>query len=350
MDGDWSRYAGIGLLVSPPSSSWHWVGQTPPRRASVVSQADGDHLHISANPVVAFLLAVVFFLIGPMVSRGAILSAAVLSFGALTTLRPRVVFLSGRPCGRSRVLPDQAGPVDLPRFVPVEPLIQGALGGLSIKHTMHLRGADDTRACCRKGFRRTVSPMSMSPDRLGRLCSTAALEECLSALREFCVPVSVMFSRSRWRYRPGFCSGHRREPCTFRSTARRSVWSERIVKRLFDICFSIAALTAALPLCALVALAIKADSRGRSSSCSAQGAQRQAVPDPEKFRSMTVMEDSATSAQATRNDPRVTRVGAFIRSTSIDELPQFWNVLRGEISVIPARVRTPLRMTISTER
>ncbi|WP_296433111.1 sugar transferase, partial [Rhizobium sp. UBA1881] len=56
-----------------------------------------------------------------------------------------------------------------------------------------------------------------------------------------------------------------------------------------------------------------------------------------KFRSMSVMEDSGVIRQATRNDARVTRVGAFIRSTSIDELPQFWNVLRGEMSVVGPR-------------
>ncbi|PZO72916.1 MAG: polyprenyl glycosylphosphotransferase, partial [Mesorhizobium amorphae] len=56
-----------------------------------------------------------------------------------------------------------------------------------------------------------------------------------------------------------------------------------------------------------------------------------------KFRSMSVMEDGDEVRQATRADKRVTRVGAFIRSTSIDELPQFWNVLHGEMSVVGPR-------------
>jgi putative colanic acid biosynthesis UDP-glucose lipid carrier transferase len=48
-----------------------------------------------------------------------------------------------------------------------------------------------------------------------------------------------------------------------------------------------------------------------------------------KFRSMTVCEDGASVVQATKNDQRVTRVGGILRRTSLDELPQFFNVLQG---------------------
>jgi putative colanic acid biosynthesis UDP-glucose lipid carrier transferase len=56
-----------------------------------------------------------------------------------------------------------------------------------------------------------------------------------------------------------------------------------------------------------------------------------------KFRSMTVHQEHGAVTQATRNDVRVTRIGAFLRKTSLDELPQFINVLRGEMSVVGPR-------------
>lgn len=110
-----------------------------------------------------------------------------------------------------------------------------------------------------------------------------------------------------------------------------------LVKRLFDIFFSLAALCfCAIPML-IIAACIKLESKGPAFFKQV----RYGVDGKRilvwKFRSMRVMENSAEVKQATKNDPRVTKVGAFIRKTSLDELPQFINVLQGSMSVVGPR-------------
>jgi Undecaprenyl-phosphate glucose phosphotransferase len=111
----------------------------------------------------------------------------------------------------------------------------------------------------------------------------------------------------------------------------------RGAKRAIDVGFASIALLFAAPFLALVALAIKLDSPGpiffrqRRNGC--RGQQFRIV----KFRTMTVLEDGDVVTQATRNDHRVTRVGRWLRNSSIDELPQLWNVFCGHMSLVGPR-------------
>jgi putative colanic acid biosysnthesis UDP-glucose lipid carrier transferase len=109
------------------------------------------------------------------------------------------------------------------------------------------------------------------------------------------------------------------------------------IKRTADVLFSLFVLILISPILIGIAIAIKATSPGpiifKQRRYGLDGQQILVY----KFRSMTVTEDGATVTQATRNDQRITPLGAFLRKTSLDELPQFINVLQGRMSVVGPR-------------
>ena len=109
-------------------------------------------------------------------------------------------------------------------------------------------------------------------------------------------------------------------------------------KDIFDRAFAALALLALAPLMLLISLAVKLSSRGPVLFTQLRKGADGHVFRIFKFRSMTVhASETGVLKQATRNDPRVTRVGAFLRRTSLDELPQFFNVLIGDMSVVGPR-------------
>jgi len=108
-------------------------------------------------------------------------------------------------------------------------------------------------------------------------------------------------------------------------------------KRALDIVASLVGIVLLLPLFALISLAIVLDSKGPVLFCQRRHGRDGTVFGILKFRSMRVLEDDAAVVQATKNDARVTRVGAFLRKTSLDELPQLFNVLSGEMSLVGPR-------------
>ncbi|MGS0648615.1 exopolysaccharide biosynthesis polyprenyl glycosylphosphotransferase [Komagataeibacter melomenusus] len=120
-----------------------------------------------------------------------------------------------------------------------------------------------------------------------------------------------------------------------------SEW-DMLEKRAFDLSASVLILIAIAPVLALVALAIKLDSRGPVLFCQPRQGFNNCYFNVFKFRSMyTDMADSGAARQTSRTDPRVTRVGRVIRRLSIDELPQLFNVLRGEMSLVGPRPHAP---------
>jgi exopolysaccharide biosynthesis polyprenyl glycosylphosphotransferase len=111
-----------------------------------------------------------------------------------------------------------------------------------------------------------------------------------------------------------------------------------VFKWVFDKLVALLALVLLSPLMLATAIAIKLDSRGPVLFKQRRHGFNNEVIEILKFRSMYhEMADEAVTKQVTRTDPRVTRVGRFIRKTSIDELPQLFNVLRNELSVVGPR-------------
>jgi Undecaprenyl-phosphate glucose phosphotransferase len=108
-------------------------------------------------------------------------------------------------------------------------------------------------------------------------------------------------------------------------------------KRAFDIVVATMALIALAPFFAVIALLIRRESAGPALFRQKRYGFNQEPFRIFKFRSMTTMDDGANVVMATRADPRVTRVGAFLRRYSIDELPQLLNVLTGEMSIVGPR-------------
>jgi exopolysaccharide biosynthesis polyprenyl glycosylphosphotransferase len=132
----------------------------------------------------------------------------------------------------------------------------------------------------------------------------------------------------------------------------------RFLKRVFDIVVSVVAIVALTPVWLIVPLVIKADDRGpvffRQTRVGKDGEKFQIL----KFRSMRVnadaelkrlLEEQGTDGKPlfkVREDPRITRIGAFLRKSSVDELPQLFNVLGGSMSLVGPRPQVPAEVAL----
>ncbi len=113
---------------------------------------------------------------------------------------------------------------------------------------------------------------------------------------------------------------------------------DSVAKRAFDIVFSLIGIVVFSPIMLATAVAIKLDSKGPVLFRQKRHGFNNEVIEVYKFRSMYAdQSDPSAKKTVTKNDPRVTRVGRFIRKTSIDELPQFFNSLLGSLSLVGPR-------------
>lgn len=163
-----------------------------------------------------------------------------------------------------------------------------------------------------------------------------AINSILDALKILPIPVHLVpdANVSRFLSYPLANTGN-----TWTAELRRAPlsWKERALKRLLDIAGACLALIVFGPIMLLAAIFIKCTSRGpvffRQTRNGFNGRAFRIF----KFRTMRVLEDGPKIVQATKDDPRVTPVGKWLRKTSIDELPQLFNVLLGDMSLVGPR-------------
>lgn len=113
------------------------------------------------------------------------------------------------------------------------------------------------------------------------------------------------------------------------------------MKRLFDVSFSVVGLIVSSPLWVVLALAVKLQDAGPVFFRQDRSGLDGHVFDVLKFRSMRVDAERRGARQAVTNDPRVTPLGRWMRATAMDELPQLWNILIGDMSVVGPRALRP---------
>ena len=124
---------------------------------------------------------------------------------------------------------------------------------------------------------------------------------------------------------------------------RNQAWHSAPLKRALDVALSLAALVIFMPFFGLIAAAIKRDSPGPVIYRGARVGKEGKVFKILKFRTMYETPASFAGPKVTaHDDPRVTPVGRWLRSTKINELPQFWNVLAGEMSLVGPRPEDPV--------
>jgi exopolysaccharide biosynthesis polyprenyl glycosylphosphotransferase len=119
-------------------------------------------------------------------------------------------------------------------------------------------------------------------------------------------------------------------------------WNQ-VSKRLFDLAVTIPLLIACLPVFAVIAVLIKATSRGPVLYTQERMGYDGRILRMIKFRTMHEHAEQDTGeVWAQKDDPRRTRLGALLRRTSLDELPQLWNVFKGEMSLVGPRPERPV--------
>jgi len=291
-----------------------------------------------------FILSIVYYLLPSLLLGRGLLFVALLIFGALQYLHHRLIQLS-------RLFPLLAKRV---MILGVGPLAE------SMAKLIHAGGSNYTFA----GFINPVNELALAGD--GQVVGT--LDELSEAIkrekaqklvvslteRRGIMPVKdilscklggleVVDAVSFYEQMTGKLLIENIQPSWFiYSNGFRVTNLMRVQKRVFDLIFSLFGLLCAAPVFPLVALLVKLDSPGPVFFNQLRVGEMEKSFQVHKFRTMRQDAENQTGAVwAVKNDPRITRIGRFLRKTRLDEIPQLFNVLKGDMSFVGPRPERP---------
>ena len=281
---------------------------------------------------------------GADISRGATLSFVVLGLGGLLATRgmfPRLAaFIRWRPAGAA----DEAIVIGLRGDTALDLVLNELrIAGVGVSGVFRIGGRASGRAWSTElaGLMTAVLETARrAPD--GDICIAAGglsdreLHDLIVALQVVPRAVRVVPSASIEPYLhfPVRSVGRLLAVEPQRAPQTRV---DAVSKRVMDLCLGSVALLALSPVLLVAALAIKIETRGKVFFRQDRLGHRGVPFSILKFRTMNVAENGSEVRQASANDSRVTRVGRWLRRSSIDELPQLLNVIRGEMSLVGPR-------------
>jgi Undecaprenyl-phosphate glucose phosphotransferase len=168
------------------------------------------------------------------------------------------------------------------------------------------------------------------------------IPEIMKAMEQFCLPVrAILDFGDHMLIRERLFQFGRLQILDLTATPTESI-AYSLLKRAFDLAFSAFALLIASPLMAVIAVLIRLTSPGPLLFVQERVGLNGKLFRMYKFRTMRVSDPSESDSRwTTAGDPRRTRLGVFLRRTSLDELPQFFNVLKGDMSVVGPRPERP---------
>jgi Undecaprenyl-phosphate glucose phosphotransferase len=184
-----------------------------------------------------------------------------------------------------------------------------------------------------------ASVRKLEPDAIFVLVPWSATETIDRCAETFCaLPVEIHLGPEQVLYKFEEATLSTLGPVASLQLTRRPLTRREIIqKRLFDLVLAAGALILATPLLVLVAILIKLDSPGPIFFVQRRYGFNQQPFRIIKFRSMRTLDDGAVIRQARVDDPRLTRIGRWLRRWNIDEIPQLFNVLTGDMSLVGPR-------------